>query len=180
MSTTDGGQSFKSPQKVSGGLVNLDTWSFQFSDEIFAPTAPIAQAAQLNIYLGTGNGGSIVANGTSTSAILSTLTGASFDGGANSVTWSFTGLQLSDTATYTAVLVPRLTYRATNTNPYLDGSFTSGGSVSPAFDTVFQASFSTPTAVPFEFDPSFGVVAIGGLWLGNKAIKKFKANQTKP
>jgi len=173
------GQSFKSPQTVSGGLVNLDTWSFQFVD---AGNAVTARAAQLNIYLGTGNGGSIVTNGTSTSAILSTLTGANFNGGANSVTWSFTGLQLSDTATYTAVLAPALDYRYTDTdtNLYPDGGITqSNTSIDASYDFVFQASFSTPTAVPFEFDPSFGVVAIGGLWLGNKAIKKFKANQTK-
>ncbi len=35
------------------------------------------------------------------------------------------------------------------------------------------------TAVPFEFSPTLGLSALGGLWLGKSLIKKVKANKDK-
>jgi len=32
-----------------------------------------------------------------------------------------------------------------------------------------------PTAVPFDFDPSFGLLALGGVWAARKMIKKSKS-----
>jgi len=39
------------------------------------------------------------------------------------------------------------------------------------------ATFSPATPVPFEFDPSFGLVALGGIWAGRKVIKKIKTGK---
>jgi hypothetical protein len=39
-------------------------------------------------------------------------------------------------------------------------------------DVYATATAATP--VPFDFDPSFGVVALGGIWAGRKVIKKIK------
>jgi hypothetical protein len=39
------------------------------------------------------------------------------------------------------------------------------------------ATFSSATPVPFDFDPSFGVVALGGIWAGRKVIKKIKTSK---
>ena len=44
----------------------------------------------------------------------------------------------------------------------------------PTGGTTFS-SLATP--VPFEFDPSFGVVALGGIWAGRKVIKKIKTSK---
>jgi hypothetical protein len=38
-------------------------------------------------------------------------------------------------------------------------------------------TFSSATPVPFDFDPSFGVVALGGIWAGRKVIKKIKTSK---
>ena len=35
----------------------------------------------------------------------------------------------------------------------------------------------SPTPVPFDFDPSFGLVALGGIWAGRKVIKKIKTSK---
>ena len=43
-------------------------------------------------------------------------------------------------------------------------------------DTTPSATttFSSATPVPFDFEPSFGVFALGGIWAGRKVIKKIK------
>jgi hypothetical protein len=38
-------------------------------------------------------------------------------------------------------------------------------------------TFSSATPVPFEFDPSFGVVGLGGIWAGRKVTKKIKTSK---
>lgn len=40
-----------------------------------------------------------------------------------------------------------------------------------------STTFSSATPVPFDFDPSFGVVALGGIWAGRKVIKKIKTSK---
>jgi hypothetical protein len=41
-------------------------------------------------------------------------------------------------------------------------------------DSSATTTFSSATPVPFDFDPSFGVVGLGGIWAGRKVIKKIK------
>jgi hypothetical protein len=171
--SANAGQSFINDPSGSGSLINLNTWTFSFED---AANQTTALSSVLTIFTGTGNGG--VAVGTSNSAANST-----FDQG-NSVIWTFAGgLQLTDTTTYSAVLTPFLNYRANfdfsgNPNPaYANGVLTIDAFPIDNSDTVFEATFSNPTAVPFDFDPSFGVLLLGGAWAGNRALKKFKASR---
>ncbi len=154
-------------------MINLNTWTFSFFN---AANQTTARNSVLRIFTGAGNGGSIV--GTSSSAANS-----AFDQG-NSVIWTFAGgLQLTDTTTYTAVLAPNLNYRLNfdgAPNPaYANGVLTIGTNSIASLDTVFEATFSDPNAtpVPFDFDPSFGVLLLGGAWAGNRALKKFKASR---
>ena len=44
-------------------------------------------------------------------------------------------------------------------------------------DSTGGTTFSSATPVPFDFDPSFGVVALGGIWAGRKVIKKIKTSK---
>ncbi|MEI6328588.1 MAG: hypothetical protein WCP16_05110 [Pseudanabaena sp. ELA645] len=38
-------------------------------------------------------------------------------------------------------------------------------------------TFSSAIPVPFDFDPSFGLVALGGIWASRKVIKKIKTSK---
>lgn len=162
------GQSFRNDPSASGSSINLETWTFSFFDVASQTTA---LSSVLTIYTGVGNGGSTV--GTSSNTAF---------GGGNAVTWTFNGgLSIIDNVTYSAVLAPNLAIKTNsglNPNPaYLDGAFTFGSTSFNSDDTVFEATFSNVTSVPFDFDPSFGVLLLGGAWAGNKALKKFKASR---
>jgi len=50
---------------------------------------------------------------------------------------------------------------------YSDGSIIGGSSAS-------SVSLTQATPVPFDFDPSFGLLALGGAWTVRKMIKKSK------
>jgi len=89
------------------------------------------------------------------------------------VTWTFaSGLQITDTATYTAVLAPNLSYSLNTSNPYPNGSVTVGSTPLPSLDLVFQGTFSAVTPVPFEFSPALGLGVLGGLWAAKKFLIK--------
>lgn len=163
------GQSFINDPSGTGNLIKLNTWTISFSD---AANRTTALGTVLSIYSGIGNGGTLV--GTSNTTATST-----FDLG-NSVTWTFTGgLEITDNATYTAFLVPSLSYRLNNGAPpnpaYSSGTVTVVTSTQSPLDLVFQGAFSEAAPIPFEFEPSFGIVLLGGAWAGKRALKKFKA-----
>jgi hypothetical protein len=159
---SNAGQSFINDPSGSGASINLNTWTL-----VFQPLASqtTAAATTLTIYNGTGNGGTIVGTSSSTS----TLTFAS----SPAVTWTFAGgLQITDTATYTAVLAPELTYRSIFSDLYPNGLVTTGTIPNPSFDIVFQGTFSAVTPVPFEFSPALGLGVLGGLWAAKKFLTK--------
>ncbi len=60
---------------------------------------------------------------------------------------------------------------------YYPGYFANGGAYLLDTDPSATTTFSSATAVPFDFDPSFGVVALGGIWAGRKVIKKIVASK---
>jgi len=154
----------------TGSLIKLNTWTISLGS---AANQTTALGRVLNIYAGIGNGGTLV--GTSSTTATST-----FDLG-NSVTWTFTGgLEITDNATYTAVLAPTiLTYRINNgvsPNPaYPNGVYTVGTNTFANLELLFQGTFSEAAPIPFEFEPSLGILLLGGAWAGNRALKKFKA-----
>ena len=158
------GQSFINEPLGAGSSINLDTWTFSFFDVASRDTA---LGSVLTIFTGVGNGGITV--GTSNTVATSSF------GGGNAVTWTFNGgLSIIDNVTYSAVLAPTLAIKTNQGgDPYPDGAFTFNNGSFSADDTVFQATFS----VPFEFDPSFGMLLLGGAWAGNRALKKFKASR---
>jgi hypothetical protein len=58
-----------------------------------------------------------------------------------------------------------------NTHASSDSGFNSGGNV-----TASNLSLTPDvTPVPFDFDPSFGLLALGGVWTVRKMIKKSKS-----
>jgi hypothetical protein len=156
------GQSFINDPLGTGVAINLNSWTFAFD----LGTQGTAATSTLRILNGIGNGGSVV--GTSTATSIGTL------GGFPSVTWTFAGgLAITDTSTYTAVLVPVLTYRTSSaSNPYPNGVLTIGTFQNTSADTVFQGTFSAVTPVPFEFNPALGLVGLGALSLGKKFLFK--------
>jgi hypothetical protein len=153
----------------TGAKINLDTWTFAFGNEF---NQNIASGIALNIYSGTGNGGTLVGNAPSTNT--SKVTFASFP----AVTWTFTGgLLIDDNQTYTAVLVPDLIYAVNNNvSVYPNGSFTGGTISNDGIDAVFQGTFSAATPVPFEFSPALGLGVLGGLFALKRFVKKKKAS----
>ena len=163
------GQSFINDPLGTGSLIKLNTWTVSLASAFDQTTA---LSSVLSIYSGIGNSGTLV--GTS-----STTASSTFDLG-NSVTWTFTGgLQVTDNATYTAVLDSNLNYRTNvgvNPNPaYPNGAATVDTSVVANTDLVFQGAFSDAAPIPFEFEPSFGILLLGGAWAGKRALTKFKA-----
>ena len=81
--------------------------------------------------------------------------------------------------TYTAVYSQTATYIIASSTPftYPNGALT--GSPGPGFasDTVFQANFSAATPVPFEFEPTGGLLVLGGGWLLRRHLKKKKSTK---
>jgi hypothetical protein len=167
------GQSFiNDPTSVTGASILLNDWTFKVSDTSGFP-APLSGLATLNIYAGTGIGGELKGStGTYTTA------GSLFN---DTATWTFAGgLSLIDNQTYTAAVISSatLSFAASDASPYLDGYLTTtnaglAGIIGQSYDTVFSANFSSaPTAVPFEFDPTGGLLVLGGGWLLRRHLKK--------
>jgi hypothetical protein len=140
----------------------LNDWTFAFNS---STSSSNAFTKTLRIYSGGGNGGSLLYSSTSTSA----TTFAGF----NSVKWTFTGATLTDNATYTAVIQGNSgSLRFSTTNPYPNGNLFAGGLSSTTSETVFQGNFSAATPVPFEFEPTGGLLILGGGWLLRRHLKK--------
>ncbi len=167
------GQSFiNDPTSITGASILLNNWTFNVSEfdfdtSNFNPLLP--NTATLNIYAGTGIGGEL--KGWATTY---TTAGSGFD---STATWTFAGgLSLIDNQTYTAAVISSafLSFAASDANLYLDGILTRSVSGNlTSFDTVFSANFSeAPTAVPFEFEPTGGLLVLGGGWLLRRHLKK--------
>ena len=62
-------------------------------------------------------------------------------------------------------------------NDYPDYYLPSSGGYRLSSPPTGGTTFSSASPVPFEFDPSFGVVALGGIWAGRKVIKKIKTSK---
>jgi hypothetical protein len=68
---------------------------------------------------------------------------------------------------------------------YVTGRFINNGVASLTFPTSNFANgipggsfeFVPVTPVPFEFSPALGLSVLGGLWIGKRLIKKFKASK---
>ena len=111
--------------------------------------------------------------------IGSATTYTTVSSGENSTaTWTFAGgLSLIDNQTYTAVLEKNsggsVKHRISTANPYANGIVTQNSGNSTGSDTVFSANFSpAPTAVPFDFEPTGGLLVLGGGWLLRRHLKK--------
>jgi hypothetical protein len=162
---TNTGQSFVNDPSGNGTAILLNDWTFAFL------TGNIATAAgeTLNIYAGTGNGGLL--KGSSNITAITTLNGFS------AVTWTFAGgLSLIDKDTYTANIntANALNFQFSSGTPYLNGVLTSDAVPVSSLDTTFQGNFSSATAVPFEFEPTGGLMVVGGVWLLRRHLKKKK------
>ncbi|MEI6328841.1 MAG: hypothetical protein WCP16_06390 [Pseudanabaena sp. ELA645] len=163
------GQSFRNDPSGSASPVTLNSWTFAFAD---LTNANAAQALTLSIYNGVGNGGLKV--GDSTGAATTTFAGF------NSVIWSFSGLpQLTDTSTYTAVInnSSLLSVPLATSSTYSNGNFTARNVSVTTIDTVFQGDFSSATPVPFEFEPTGGLMVLGGGWLLRRHLRKKKSTK---
>ena len=183
------GQSFiNDPTKVTGTSILLNDWTFNAYEA--GTYARIYGPLTLNIYAGT-NLGSIALdrNGynyyTDTGVTLIgssttyTTAGSFWD---STATWTFAGgLSLIDNQTYTAAVtspIPNgfaLLIGASGGNPYANGylTTTNPNSLGQDWDTVFTANFSAaPTPVPFEFEPTGGLLVLGGGWLLRRHLKK--------
>ena len=171
------GQSFiNDPTSLTGASILLNDWTFRVNERDFESNEfPLSLAATLNIYAGTGIGGELKG-----SATTYTTAGS----GANSTaTWTFAGgLSLIDNQTYTAAVISSADLGfpassstfAPNIDRYANGFVTR--SVAGDFttrDTIFTANFSAaPTAVPFEFEGTGGMLVLGGGWLLRRHLKK--------
>jgi hypothetical protein len=162
------GQSFKNNPAGSGASIFLDDWTFAYND---LSNANADLSKTLSIYLGGGNGGTLLYNSTSTTLV----TFAGF----NSVKWTFSGASLTDNAIYTAVIQgsSAALRQDFSTNPYPDGNVFSDSTDLTTRDTVFQANFSSATPVPFEFEPTGGLLILGGGWLLRRHLKKKKSTK---
>ena len=166
------GQSFiNDPTNVTAASILLNDWTFgvyQFNAGSLT-NGPISGSAILRIYAGTGIGPTLIG-----SATTYTTAGSGVNSTAN---WTFAGgLSLIDNQTYTAVLEksgasPQ--FRISTANPYANGILTQNSGNSTGSDTVFSANFSpAPTAVPFDFEPTGGLLVLGGGWLLHRHLKK--------
>ncbi len=165
------GQSFINDPSGTGASILLNNWTFRVSEfddntEEYKPLSP--NAATLNIYAGTGIGGELKG-----SATTYTTAGS---GSNSTATWTFAGgLSLIDKQTYTAAVITSLdiSFEASTANPYANGILTRSVGDLTGHDTVFSANFSSaPTPVPFEFEPTGGLLVLGGGWLLRRHLKK--------
>jgi hypothetical protein len=167
------GQSFiNDPTNGTGASILLNDWTFgvyQFNGGSLT-NQPITGSAILKIYAGTGIGSTLIG-----SATTYTTAGSGVNSTAN---WTFAGgLSLIDNQIYTAVLEKTSgaspQFRTSNANPYANGIVTQNSGNSTGSDTVFSANFSAaPTAVPFDFEPTGGLLVLGGGWLLRRHLKK--------
>jgi hypothetical protein len=166
------GQSFiNDPINGTGASILLNDWTFQVNQRNppLPASNPLSSAATLNIYAGTGIGSTPIG-----SATTYTTAGS---GSNSTATWTFAGgLSLIDNQTYTAAVISsaNLGFPSSSSNPYANGIVTRSVSGNLTnHDTVFSANFSpAPTPVPFDFEPTGGVLVLGGGWLLRRHLKK--------
>ncbi len=164
------GQSFVNDTSGTGTLILLNDWAVVVSE--YGVNNPLSSSAILNIYAGTGIGGTLIGSATAYDS-SGTLAGN------NTAKWTFAGgLSLIDNQTYTAAVISttlgQLFYIFSTANPYVNGYVTRSVSGDlPSYDTLFQANFSAAaTPVPFEFEPTGGLLVLGGGWLLRRHLKK--------
>ena len=163
------GQSFINDPSATGTSVLLNDWTFALNES----SQPLFSSATLNIYAGTGIGGTLIGSASTYDSV--TLAGD------NAAKWTFTGgLSLFADQTYTAAVITSgdLVFHVSTANPYANGFLTSTdlditNIVGESYDTMFLANFSSaPTPVPFEFEPTGGLLVLGGGWLLRRHLKK--------
>lgn len=169
-------QSFVNDTTGTGASVLLNDWTFavtEFNGSIDEQDA-LFTAATLNIYAGTGIGGTLIGSATTydSSVILAGFKAAKWTFGAG-------GLSLIDNQTYSAAVISSdfqvIDFETSDANPYPNGLVTrsDGAEDLSSYDTVFSANFSSaPTPVPFEFEPTGGLLVLGGGWLLRRHLKK--------
>ena len=160
---TNVGQSFiNDPTTGTGATIFLTDWTFTFDT---STNANAARTKTLSIYSGGGNGGTLLANSTTTTPVtFATLP---------SVRWTFaSGVSLVDTQPYTAVIQGTTTGIRFSGNTYPNGSVYIGAGAGTSNDLTFQGNFSAATPVPFEFEASGGLAMLGAGWLLRKRFQK--------
>ncbi len=161
------GQSFNFNSGTATYL--LEDWTFavrQFNNGNFDP---LSASATLNIYAGTGVG----SIGSEIGSVANYNSSVLLDGYLTAAKWTFAGgLSLNSNQTYTAAVITSagLNFAASNANPYINGIVTRdlSGNLTGT-DTVFSA---TATPVPFDFEPTSGLLVLGGGWLLRRHLKK--------
>ena len=156
------GQSFiNDPTTGTGATIFLNDWTFTFDTSI---NADAARTKTLSIYSGGGNGGTILANSTTTTPVIFAAL--------PSVRWTFaSGVSLVDTQPYTAVIQGNTFGISFSGDTYPNGSIYVGAGASLNNDLTFQGNFSA-TPVPFEFEASGGLAMLGAGWLLRKRFQK--------
>ncbi len=167
------GQSFNI--NGTGASILLNDWTFAvFETDGLGDPIPFTSLATLNIYEGNGIGGTFRGSAT---AFDSSVTLA----GRNAAKWTFTGggLSLLDNQTYTAAVFSSgdLSFDVSSSNVYDNGYLTASDPdfaslLGTSYDTVFEANYSSATPVPFEFEPTGGLLVLGGGWLLCRHLKK--------
>lgn len=175
------GQSFiNDPTSITGASILLNNWTFNVGEFVFdfdtftGTTNPLLpNTATLNIYAGTGIGGELKGSTTNYTTAGS--------GNNSTATWTFAGgLSLIDNQTYTAAVIYPAELKfaisdstiAPNVDVYANGIATLDGVNFTNVDTVFSATFSEATPVPFEFEGTGGMLVLGGGWLLRRHLKK--------
>jgi hypothetical protein len=174
------GQSFINDPSDSRSVA-LNTWTFYFLDQNFQG---FAAGLVLNIYSGSGNGGQLIKTSTSASKPTSVPLNDGMGGLIYPVAWTFgsgiSGAILVANSTYTAVFQdtskaidgPVFNFdNASNPNAYKSGFYYQDTAEQNGRITVFDATF---TAVPFDFDPSFGLIGLCASWFVYRKLKNRK------
>ena len=166
------GQSFINDPSGAGTSILLNDWTFavkEYNPSTDSFDLPLSTSTTLKIYVGTGIGGTEIGSATTydSSVTLAGLTAAK---------WTFAGgLSLIDNQTYTAAVISsaNLSFEASLSNPYPNGILTQSVSGDlGGYDTVFSANFSEATPVPFDFEPTGGLLVLGGGWWLRRHLKK--------
>jgi hypothetical protein len=166
-----------SPAQAIGLTFN---WSFNATNNF-------GTGAQLGLVSGTISG--VQDNATTSSGLIATVLSTP-DGQNQGRTFSSLASNGGGNITVSGGVITSvgLYFRGSNINSN-DGLILGSGNFYPGYNvndsayTLETASSATTTfspsatPVPFDFDPSFGVVALGGIWAGRKVIKKIKTSK---
>jgi hypothetical protein len=161
-----------SPAQAIGLTFN---WSFNATENFGTP-------AQLGVVSGTLSG--VQDNATTSSGLIATVL-TTPDGQNQGLTFNLVTTGGGITVAGGVVTLSTLGFGGSNLSgsDFLDLqlAFAEYFINSPIYDLANYnqslVTFSSATPVPFDFDPSFGVVALGGIWAGRKVIKKIAASK---